>query len=64
MKASLITEGTALSNNLFKYTGKKFSGWNTESDGSGIHYTNREKFTLKDGTDTYGRTIILYAQWH
>ncbi|MDM8163007.1 InlB B-repeat-containing protein, partial [Collinsella intestinalis] len=43
--------------NEFTKEGCKFSGWNTEPDGSGDDYAAGEKYTLTDGEDR------LYAQW-
>lgn len=42
--------------NEFTKEGYKFSGWNTERDGSGDDYVAGEKYTLTDGEDR------LYAQ--
>ncbi len=42
-------------------SGFYFSGWNTEADGSGIHYIDMSPFRkMNDGTDN---TVVLYAQW-
>lgn len=39
--------------------GKRFSSWNTEADGSGTKYSNRQSvLNLSEGD-----TITLYAQW-
>ncbi len=43
--------------NEFTKEGCKFSGWNTEPDGSGDDYAAGGKYTLTDGEDR------LYAQW-
>ena len=55
-----------LSTNGFKRAGYKFSGWNTERDGSGTQYTDKQKKvafspTYQDGAST--TDIVLYAQW-
>ena len=42
------------------YTYWSFAGWNTEIDGSGVSYKDKESIT--DITSA-GRTITLYAQW-
>ncbi|WP_196805050.1 InlB B-repeat-containing protein [Butyrivibrio sp. VCB2006] len=42
-----------------KYDGVK--GWNTESDGSGISFSNGD--TVSNLTFTNGETVTLYAQW-
>ncbi|GGA45532.1 S-layer homology domain-containing protein [Paenibacillus physcomitrellae] len=52
--AQLIVPGN--SGGLAK-TGSVFGGWNTEPDGSGIHYAPGDQLTI--GTDN----MILYAQW-
>ena len=41
--------------------GYRFTGWNTEKDGSGTAYSNRE--SVMNLTDTAGKSITLYAQW-
>ncbi len=43
-------------NNPFANEEYKFIGWNTESDGTGISYTEDEEITLSE-------SITLYAQW-
>ena len=50
-----------LSNNKYVRTGFEFTGWNTESDGSGVQYQNKEMI-VNDGTRA-GVNLILYAQW-
>ena len=50
----------ALKANTFTKSGYTFRGWNTQSNGSGTSYTNRQ--TVKDLTSA-GKTITLYAQW-
>lgn len=45
-----------LNQNCFYYVAYIFSGWNTESDGSGISYTDGQAVTLKSD-------MKLYAQW-
>ena len=47
-----------LNANSFSRTGYSFSKWNTEADGSGTNYTNKQTFT----TNLY--TLNLYAQWY
>ena len=46
--------------NKFSKTGYVFAGWNTEKDGSGISYTDKE--SIKNITNAGGE-ITLYAQW-
>lgn len=50
---------TTLINVSYKKTGYEFVGWNTNADGSGASYGNKE--TIKN-LATSG-TITLYAQW-
>ncbi len=50
------TTPKALSKNNFKLTGKTFSGWNTEPDGTGTGYSDEESITAT-------QNMILYAQW-
>ena len=50
----------ALKANTFTKSGYTFRGWNTQSNGYGTSYTNRQ--TVKDLTSA-GNTITLYAQW-
>ena len=49
-----------LSVNSFTRTGYSFTGWNTQADGSGTSYTDKQKVTnlSADGSD-----VTLYAQW-
>ena len=42
------------------YEGRTFNGWATNKDGSGTHYSDKEKANL---TDIDGATVTLYAQW-
>ena len=50
-----------LNTNGFVRSGYTFTGWNTESDGSGTSYTDEESFSNLKSTD--GGTVTLYAQW-
>ena len=50
-----------LSVNAFSYSGYRFLNWNTESDGSGQSYSDRQ--LVKNLTETNGGTVTLYAQW-
>ena len=47
---------TALTTNSFTREGFTFTGWNTETDGSGDAYTDEEEVTIK-------ADLTLYAQW-
>lgn len=50
-----------LTANAFERTGYTFKGWNTEKDGSGEAYDDKE--SVKDLTNKNGSTVTLYAQW-
>ena len=50
---------TPISANQFAKAGYRFAGWNTERDGSGTSYADKEEFTATES----GKTITLYAQW-
>lgn len=47
--------------NDFKRRGYNFKGWNTNSGGTGIFYTDAA--FVRNLTETNGKTITLYAQW-
>lgn len=51
----------ALTTNSFEYTNYIFTGWNTESDGTGTDYADHANFTNTNIQD--GATVTLYAQW-
>ncbi|MBR6423434.1 MAG: InlB B-repeat-containing protein [Bacteroidales bacterium] len=55
--------GTAqkLSANAFSCTGYNFNRWNTQPDGSGIYYANKE--LVNNLTETPDDVVVLYAQW-
>ena len=55
-----INRTVDLSANSFTYADGSFGGWNTEPDGSGTSYTNRESITNLLAKD---EEITLYAQW-
>ena len=46
----------ALAANAFTRSGYTFTGWNTNADGSGTSYTDKQSITLS-------QNITLYAQW-
>ena len=46
----------ALAANAFTRSGYTFTGWNTNADGSGTAYTDKQSITLS-------QDITLYAQW-
>ncbi len=50
-----------LTANAYKAAGKRFTGWNTERDGSGTAYD--DGYSESKMTDDNGATIPLYAQW-
>ena len=58
MTALQVTPGqlVTLTANTFTKTGKAFTGWNTESDGSGTAYTDSQSIIPS-------ASITLYAQW-
>lgn len=51
----------ALTANSFIKTGYTFSGWNTEKNGSGTGYSDKQSITFTPAND--GDSITLYAQW-
>ena len=50
-----------LNANGFKRTGYVFAGWNTEADGSGTTYANKQ--SVVNLTTVNGGVVTLYAQW-
>lgn len=50
-----------LDGNLFDRDGWTFTGWNTEKDGSGTAYADRQEVT--NLTTENGGEVTLYAQW-
>ncbi|MBR5565139.1 MAG: InlB B-repeat-containing protein [Roseburia sp.] len=63
MKVASISAGKNLTANAYKNNGYKFVGWNTQADGSGYTYTDKEKFYLQGVMWIFGSQITLYAQW-
>ena len=53
--------GDIAPDNTFTMTGYTFTGWNTESNGSGTWYATWAE--LKNLTTTSGKDVKLYAQW-
>ena len=49
-----------LNANDFTRKGYRLSGWNTQADGSGLSYADRERVMNLAGN---GETVTLYAQW-
>ena len=60
MKSLKYGTNYALTNNSYKRAGYTFEGWNTEADGSGISYGNRE---VIHNLTSQPETISLYAGW-
>ena len=54
-------ESKQLSGNVFVRNGYTFTGWNTQSNGSGTTY--KDKATVKNLSETNGDIITLYAKW-
>ncbi|MBU5303491.1 InlB B-repeat-containing protein [Eubacterium callanderi] len=50
-----------LTDNAYARTGYTFTGWNTQSDGSGTAYTDGQNVT--NLTSAEGETVTLFAQW-
>ena len=50
-----------LTANAFTRTGYIFAGWNTEADGSGTGYSDKQSVSFTPAND--GDSITLYAQW-
>ena len=53
--------GQALYANNFTKTGEYFAGWNTEANGTGTSYVDKQ--FVNNLTSTNNATIHLYAQW-
>lgn len=51
----------ALTTNGYTKKGYIFKGWNTEADGSGTSYSDKQ--VVKNLTATQGAIVTLYAQW-
>ena len=60
-------DGRLHANQFTAPEGKKFVGWNTEADGSGITYTDQAVFrmisTASDDVNGSDKQMVLYAQW-
>ena len=50
-----------LTANAFSYAGHTFASWTTQSDGSGMCYSDMQ--SVGNLTDVDGGTVNLYAQW-
>jgi uncharacterized repeat protein (TIGR02543 family) len=64
MADSTHTYDTAkpLTANGYQLTGWTFTGWNTQPDGGGMNYSDRQSVT--NLTAERGGSVPLYAQWH
>ena len=54
-------QAQTLTANTFTRTGYTFNGWNTQANGQGTNYTDKQ--SVKNLASTNGATITLYAQW-
>ena len=54
-------DSSNLLDNNFEYTGYTFTGWNTEADGSGTSYTDKQE--VMNLSSTENEILDLYAQW-
>jgi len=63
MENKILTYGKteALPENAYKYPGHFFAGWNTQADGKGKAYGDKEE--VLNLTNENGVKITLYAQW-
>ena len=52
----------ALTANTFTRKGYEFTGWNTQANGSGDSYSDKESVSNLSATD--GAIVTLYAQWN
>ena len=50
-----------LTKNTFVFPGRTYGGWDTETNGSGVHYD--DEASVKNLTAEDGAIIDLYAQW-
>ncbi|MBR5027297.1 InlB B-repeat-containing protein [Candidatus Saccharibacteria bacterium] len=54
-------EAANLTTNAFTYTGRAYAGWDTEANGSGVHYDDAQ--SVKNLTTVDNGVVNLYAQW-
>lgn len=59
--AMTYDEEKALTENAFTFAGHSFTGWNTQADGEGDSYTDKQ--SVKNLIATDAGSITLYAQW-
>ena len=50
-----------LTKNGYKRKGYKFDGWNTKSDGTGVHYNDMQE--VASLSEENGTLVLLYAMW-
>ena len=55
------TDTVNLTDNAFSKTGYTFIGWNTDKNGNGASYADKDVVSKLSETD--GATVTLYAQW-
>jgi hypothetical protein len=69
---NLYNEEKNVAENAFKLPGYRFTGWNTEADGSGVAFADKDPYNVpndKDAENTFkkvvpaGSDVVLYAQW-
>lgn len=54
-------EAQPLTANAFNFPGRTYAGWDTETNGSGVHYDNEAE--VKNLTSEDNGIVTLYAQW-
>lgn len=59
--AMTYDEAKTLTANSFTFAGRSYMGWDTETNGSGVHYDNEAE--VKNLTAEDGGVVTLYAQW-
>ena len=52
------TATTTVKENMFTWAGHKFTGWNTQANGTGTSYSPNRSIEFNNATD-----VTLYAQW-
>lgn len=50
-----------LADNIFAYVDYSFTGWDTQANGTGVHYDDKE--SVSNLTAEHNAVIDLYAQW-
>ena len=59
--AMTYDETKTLPANAFNFPGRTYAGWDTEVNGSGVHYDNEAE--VKNLTTENNGVVTLYAQW-